>query len=903
MTGGTEEHDRLHAADALGVPWRQWGPYVSDRQWGTVREDYSENGDAWSYFTFDQARSRAYRSGEDGLAGFCDDHQLVCISLALWNGADPFLKERLFGLTNAEGNHGEDVKEYYFHLDATPTHSYQRLLYKYPQRAFPYEDLVATNRERTRIEPEYELLDTGVFDEDRYFDVVVEYAKAAPDDLCMRVTATNRGPDDAELHLVPTVWFRNTWGEGDVVRPRIEGIGPGAASLAHDALGEWTLSADPEATGLFCDNESNRARLFGDAVSPPYPKDAINDAIVKGRADAVNPAHTGTKFAAWQRHRVAPGAAVVARLRLRRATPSTAAPGLGTELDEVVATRQRESDAFYETITPPGLDEDRRRVLRQALAGVLWTKQFYEFDVDRWLRDHDAHPMRTPKRVGARNANWFHMRNGDVISMPDKWEYPWFAAWDLAFHTLALEMVDPVFSKGQIELMLSEPYLHPSGQLPAYEWNFGDVNPPVHAWATLFAYVTTTGEDGSGDVSFLREAFKKLLLNFTWWVNRKDREGNNLFEGGFLGLDNIGVFDRSSPLPTGGHLEQADGTAWMALYSQNMLELALELAANDPSYEDLALKFVQHFFWIAAAMDPPGDADDELWDAEDGFFYDVLCLPDGSAQRLKIRSLVGLLPMCAVTVVSEATLLQFPDITSRVSEYLQRNADLLENIADPTVPGVHGRRLLSVLNEPKLRRVLNRMLDEERFLSPHGVRSLSRWHLAAPFRFDVHGEHFEVKYLPAESDSGLFGGNSNWRGPVWFPTNMLLIRALLQYYLYYGDDFTIECPTGSGVQMTLFEVAHELAERLCSIFLRDESGQRPVYGPIERFQTDPHWRDLVLFHEYFHGDTGQGLGASHQTGWTAAVARLLQMFGAVTPDQLLNGSTRPMTQPQRRTTS
>ena len=894
----TQEHARLREADLTGVPWRQWGPYVSDRQWGTVREDYSDDGDAWGHFTFDQARSRAYRCGEDGLAGFCDDRQHLCLSLALWNGADPFLKERLFGLTNAEGNHGEDVKEYYFHLDATPTHSYQRLLYKYPQRPFPYEDLVATNRARTRLEPEYELLDTGAFDDDRYFDVVVEYAKGAPDDVCMRVTATNRGPGPAELHLLPTVWFRNTWGDRDGSRPCIRGLGPGAATVTHEALGEWALRVDEEASGLFCDNESNLARLYGQA-SPLYPKDAINDAVVGGRADAVNPAHTGTKFAAWRRCTVGPGASVVARLRLRRA-PLEPDAGLGADFDEVLDARSREADEFYEAITPPSLDEDRRNVLRQALAGVLWTKQFYEFDVDQWLRDHDAHPLRTPKHLGARNANWFHMRNGDVISMPDKWEYPWFAAWDLAFHTLALEMVDPEFAKAQIDLMLSEPYLHPSGQLPAYEWNFGDVNPPVHAWATLFAYMTTFDEEGTGDIHFLREAFKKLLLNFTWWVNRKDREGNNLFEGGFLGLDNIGVFDRSSPLPTGGHLEQADGTAWMALYSQNMLELALELAVNDPSYEDLALKFVQHFFWIAAAMDPPGDADDELWDEEDGFFYDVLCLPDGTAQRLKIRSMVGLLPLCAVTVVSQETVAQFPRVIERVGEYLRRNADLLANIADPTVPGVHGRRLLSVLNEPKLRRVLARMLDEERFLSPHGVRSLSRSHLAEPFRFDVHGERFEVKYLPAESDTGLFGGNSNWRGPVWFPTNLLLLRALLQYYLYYGDDFRIECPTGSGVQMTLFEVARDLAERLCSVFLRDDQGRRPVYGSIERFQRDEHWRDLILFHEYFHGDTGAGLGASHQTGWTSAAARLLQMFGAVSADQLLHGSTRPMARPWQR---
>jgi hypothetical protein len=875
------EASRLDPSDPHRAAWREWGPFVSDRQWGTVREDYGDDGDAWSYFPFDDARSRAYRSGEDGLGGFCDRRQRLCLAVALWNGADPFLKERLFGLTNAEGNHGEDVKECYFYLDAVPSHAYQRMLYKYPHAPFPYEDLRATNAARTRLDPEYELLDTGVFDDDRYFDVTIEYAKAAPDDVLLRVTAVNRGPDPATLHLLPTVWFRNTWTGADALRPALARLAAGTVVATHPTLGEFTVATDEGAELLFCDNESNPRRVTGAPESSRYPKDGINDRVVDGRLDAVNPEGIGTKCAAWAVHEVAPGATAVARLRLRPGVADEGGLGRGRDdFDAVVDVRAREAHAFHDQVAPPGLSDDACNVLRQALAGALWTKQYYEFDVDAWLRAHDAHPMRSARRHGVRNQQWFHMRNQDVISMPDKWEYPWFAAWDLAFHALALEMVDPEFSKSQVDLMLSEPYLHPSGQIPAYEWNFGDVNPPVHAWATLYAYRAEQEAGGAGDVAFLREAFKKLLLNFTWWVNRKDREGRNVYEGGFLGLDNIGVFDRSAQLPTGGHLEQADGTAWMAIYSQNMLELAVELARHDPSYEDLVLKFVQHFFWIAAAMDPPGDADSELWDATDGFYYDVLWLPDGTAQRLKVRSLVGLLPLCAVTVIEEETLERFPHITERVGAYLERNEDLLVNIADPTKPGDEGRRLLSVLSEEKLRRVLTRMLDEERFLGPHGIRSLSRWHRDHPYVFEADGQRFEVAYRPAESDSGLFGGNSNWRGPVWFPTNLLLVRALRQYHRYYGDAFTIECPTGSGVWCTLEEVARELANRLCTTFLRDASGHRPVFGGTERYATDPHWRDLVLFHEYFHGDSGLGLGASHQTGWTAAVARLLQLSEA-----------------------
>jgi hypothetical protein len=888
------EIERLRQADEEGDPWRRWGPYVSDRQWGTVREDYSDNGDAWSSFTHDQARSRVYRWGEDGIAGMSDDRQLLCLALAVWNGRDPILKERFFGLTNSEGNHGEDVKEYYFYLDATPTHSYQRFLYKYPHRAFPYEDLIQTNRRRSRQAFEYELLDTGAFDDDRYFDVTVEYAKADVDDLLMRVTVANRGPQPARIDVLPTLWFRNTWsGDADrSPRPTLHLQDGFKVVVWHPLLGDFEMETGDGAELLFTNNETNTERLWGTPASSPYVKDGIHEYVVAGRREAVNPEHRGTKVAARHRLMLEPGGQQAVDVRLRRAGSGEERIG---DADAVIAARRAEADEFYDSITPETVGADAAAVMRQALAGMLWTKQYYGYDVDQWLQEHEAHPLRRPAR-SVRNDRWFHMRNWDVISMPDKWEYPWFAAWDLAFHVVALNMVDHRFAMDQVELMLSDPYLHPSGQIPAYEWNFGDVNPPVHAWATLFAYSSNDPERrDAGDVDFLRSAFKKLLLNFSWWVNRKDREGRNIFEGGFLGLDNIGVFDRRAPLPTGGYIEQADGTAWMALFSQNMLELALELAIHDPTYEDLALRFVEHFFSIAAAMDTLGEHPDELWDEEDGFFYDVLRLPDGTASRIKVRSMVGLLPLCAVTVITAESIVRFPELAARVRRFIDRNHDLLSTIADPLVPGVHGRRLLSVLNETKLRRMLTRMLDEERFLGPHGIRSLSRWHQDHPYRFWVHGEEYRVDYLPAESDTGMFGGNSNWRGPVWFPINLLIIRALLQYYLYYGDDFVIECPTGSGRAMTLFEVARDLADRLCRIFLRDEQGQRPVYGGTMKFQTDPHWRDLILFHEYFHGDNGAGLGASHQTGWTGTVARLIQLFGAVTAEDMLNGGTRPST--------
>jgi hypothetical protein len=873
----TAEERRLREAGE-GVAWRRWGPYVSDRQWGTVREDYSENGDAWSYFSHDQARSRAYRWGEDGIAGQCDDRQRLCLSIVLWNEHDAILKERYFGLTNAEGNHGEDVKEYYFYVDNTPTHSYQRMIYKYPQAAFPYADLVEKNRVRSRHDLEYELIDTGVFDDDRYFDVEVEYAKADPDDIVCRVTAHNRSRVDAPIHVMPTLWFRNTWSWApNGSKPRIAALDAPypVAQADHHELPTMYLHAESRATLLFCENETNARRLWhGDG--PAYPKDGIADHVLHG-ASTVNPAQEGTKVAAHVRLLVPAGAQASTCVRLAAAGPDMLRDALGA-VDEVIAQRRADADELYAALTPDGVDPDARNVMRQALAGMLWSKQCYYFDVDTWLRERRVHPLRAPTRRGTRNESWFHMLNYDVISMPDKWEYPWYAAWDLAFHCIALAMVDPDFAKQQLAIMLSQLYLHPSGQMPAYEWNFGDVNPPVHAFATLFLHGLER-ERGDIDVAFLRESFARLVVNFTWWVNRKDLTGRNVFEGGFLGLDNIGVFDRSATLPTGGSLEQADGTGWMALFSQNMLELALALASYDDSYEEMVIKFVEHFFWIAAAADPIGDNPDDMWDEEDGFFYDVLRFPDGHGERLKVRSLVGLLPMCAVTVVDAEMVARFPQLAERVRSYLERNHDLLANIADPLLPGAEGRHILSLVNEEKLRRILARMLDEERFLAPNGIRSLSRWHLEHPYVFDVAGVQYRVQYEPAESTTGMFGGNSNWRGPIWLPINLLIIRALLTYYRYYGDDFTVECPTGSGVQMTIFEVAMELSRRLVAIFTRGADGRRPVYGGTARFQDDPHWRDLILFYEYFHGDNGAGLGASHQTGWTGVVARLIQALG------------------------
>jgi len=897
----TAEHVRLEEARDQKVAWKKWGPYLSERQWGTVREDYSEGGDAWNYFTHDQARSRAYRWGEDGLAGISDDRQRLCFALALWNGKDTILKERPFGLSNSEGNHGEDVKEYYFYLDSTPTHSYMKYLYKYPQAAFPYEDLVKTNGKRTRDEMEYELLDTGVFDGDRYFDVFVEYAKASAEDILVKIAAFNRGPEAAELHLLPTLWFRNDWSSWIArpgKKPNLAQIdGPrGASSVAavHPLLGDYTLYCEGGVPLLFTENETNNERLFpGQRNESPYVKDGINDFVVHGNPGAVNPEKQGTKVAAHYRVTIAPGGSATVRLRLAASGPAARsakamgdASPFGPDFEKTLAGRLKEADEFYRAVTPPSVSSDAAAAMRQALAGMLWSKQFYFFDGDQWLDEHHANPLQHGSRE-FRNREWFHMMNEDIISMPDKWEYPWYAAWDLAFHTLPLSIVDPDFAKEQMGLMLRGVYLHPSGQMPAYEWNFSDVNPPVHAFATLFLHRTEQALRGETDLDFLRSAFNKLLLNFTWWVNRKDRFGRNVFEGGFLGLDNIGIFDRSAPLPTGGHLEQADGTAWMALFSQNMLELAAEIAAHDPSYEDMVVKFVEHLYYIASAMNRPGP--DGMWDEEDGFYYDLLRLPDGSATRLKVRSMVGLLPLCATTVIEKAQRERVPRAMAQLLERLRRMPELRESM-HPTGPGHLGvaeRGILALVNPERLRRILTRMLDENEFLGPHGIRSLSKFHEHHPYVFHVQGKEYRVDYLPAESNTGMFGGNSNWRGPVWMPVNALIIRSLQQFYLHYGDDFRIECPTGSGKMMNLFEVSKEIADRLGRIFLRDTRGRRPVYGGTEKFQTDPHWRDYILFYEYFHGDNGAGLGASHQTGWTGLVAVLYKLFGSYSPERFL----------------
>jgi hypothetical protein len=892
------EQKRLTEAREQRKPWRKWGPYLSERQWGTVREDYSAGGDAWNFFTHDHARSRAYRWGEDGLAGLSDDKQHLCFALALWNGKDPILKERLFGLTNSEGNHGEDVKEYYFYLDSTPTHSYMKYLYKYPQAAFPYEDLVRTNRQRSRHEMEYELLDTGVFKEDRYFDIFVEYAKGDAEDILVRITAINRGPEAAELHLLPTLWFRNDWSawiapsNRAAEKPNLKQIrataGVSAVAATHTPLGDFILSCDGDVPLLFTENETNHERLFPgrEKNESPYVKDGINDAVVQGKKETVNPEQQGTKVAAHYQFMVGAGQTEVVRLRLTKCPPEAKIKPFAASFETCFADRLSEADTFYQSVTPPALSADEALVMRQALAGMLWSKQFYLFDGDNWLDEHNSNPLHNGYH-NARNSEWFHMMNQNIISMPDKWEYPWYAAWDLAFHTLPLSIVDPDFAKQQMSLMLCGSYLHPSGQMPAYEWNFSDVNPPVHAFATLFLHRIDKALHGQTDMAFLKETFNKLVLNFTWWVNRKDRFGKNVFEGGFLGLDNISVFDRSSPLPTGGHLEQADGTAWMALFSQNMAELAVELAVQEPAYEEMVVKFTEHFYYIALGMNKPGN--DGMWDEEDGFYYDLLRLPDGSATRLKVRSLVGLLPLCATTVIEKSQREAIPMAMEQIAERRRRIPEI-EATIHPSGPGhlgVADRGIFALVTPERLRRILTKMLDEEEFLGPYGIRSLSKFHQYHPYVTHVGGQEHRVDYLPGESNNGMFGGNSNWRGPVWMPMNVMIIRSLLNFYLYYGDNFTIECPTGSGKFMNLFEVSKEIANRLSRIFLRDEQGHRPVYGGTEVFQNDPHWRDYILFYEYFHGDNGAGLGASHQTGWTGAVAKLQQLFGLLDAEKAL----------------
>lgn len=883
------ETTRLQEARNAKIPWRKWGPYLSERQWGTVREDYSEDGNAWDYFSHDQARSRAYHWGEDGLGGISDEKQLLCFSVGLWNNKDPIVKERLFGLTNSESNHGEDVKEYYFYLDSTPTHSYMKYLYKYPQAAFPYDQLVATSKRRNRNELEFELLDTGIFNDDRYFDVFVEYAKQTPEDILIQISVCNRGPEAAAVHVLPTLWFRNTWTWWrDTPKPSLRQIAGKnrvtSAEASHSVLGDRYLYCEGNIPLLFTENETNNERIFGTPNPSLYVKDGINNYVVHGKKNAVNPGQAGTKAAAHYQLNVEAGQTATIRLRLSDLAPASMGDPFKS-FAEIMQARQREADEFYRTITPERVSRDEARVMRQALAGMLWSKQYFGFDVEKWLQEHGVNPMRPGKQV--RNTEWFHMVNDHIISMPDKWEYPWYAAWDLAFHTIALSTVDLDFAKQQLDLMLQEFFLHPNGQMPAYEWNFSDVNPPVHAWATIFLYRTEQALRGEGDLEFLKRSFAKLVLNFSWWVNRKDRFGKNVFEGGFLGLDNIGIFDRSAPLPTGGHLEQADGTAWVALFCQNMLEISGELASYDSFFEDMAIKFADHFLLIAHGMNHL--ASDGMWDEEDGFYYDVLRRPDGSTTRLKVRSMVGLLPLCATTVIEPWQRERVPRVTKILRERLQRMPALRDSIHPSGVDHLgYGQRGIAALVRPeRLRRILSRMLDENEFLSPYGIRALSRYHADHPYIFQVNDQEYRVGYLPAESDTGMFGGNSNWRGPIWMPVNVLMIRALMSFYLYYGDNFKIECPTGSGKLMNLFEVAREIASRLTRIFLVDKSGRRPVYGGTQKFQTDPNWKDYILFYEYFHGDNGAGLGASHQTGWTGLVAKMIEIFGRLDATQFL----------------
>ncbi len=875
------EEKRLEESRQRTAHWKRWGPYLSERAWGTVREDYSAYGNAWEYFPHDHARSKAYRWNEDGIGGISDRHQKICFALALWNERDPILKERIFGLTGNEGNHGEDVKEYYFYLDSTPTHSYMKSLYKYPQGEFPYSKLVEENRRRGKLDPEYELLDTGVFDEDRYFDVVVEYAKGGVEDILVRISATNRGPEAARLHLLPTIWFRNTWSwVPGTPKPALKKLAKGRSviELEEQEYGNRWLYSQGSPDLLFTENETNTQRLYG-VDGPAYAKDGINDYIVQGRREAVNPEQTGTKAAAHYILDVEAGKTVTIKLRLTDEIANGKKDVLGGEFDRTFAARIQEADEFYAGIIPQHLSADAQSVMRQAFAGMLWSKQFYHYVVRDWLKGDPACPPPPPERLHGRNSQWDHVYNADVISMPDKWEYPWYAAWDLAFHCIPLALVDSDIAKEQLVLLLREWYMHPNGQLPAYEWAFGDVNPPVHAWAAWRVYKIDKKLRGRGDRAFLERIFHKLLLNFTWWVNRKDAEGNNIFQGGFLGLDNVGVFDRSAPLPTGGHIEQSDGTSWMAMYTLNLLAIALELAREDSAYQDVASKFWEHFLFIANAMTMLVHDGQGLWDEGDGFFYDVLHLSDGQRMPLKVRSMVGLIPLFAVETLEPETLNKLPGFKRRLEWFIENRPDLTANVACMRTPGHGERRLLSIVDGDKLRRVLQFMLDESEFLSPYGIRALSRFHHNHPYVLSVNGMEHRVDYLPAESNTGLFGGNSNWRGPIWFPTNYLLVESLQKFHHYLGDDYKVEFPTGSGRYMNLWDVAAELSRRLNSIFLRDADGRRPVFGGLKKFQTDPHWRDLVLFHEYFHGDNGAGIGANHQTGWTGLVAKLLQQSG------------------------
>jgi hypothetical protein len=879
----TAEGRRLADNDRRVAHWNRWGPYLSERAWGTVREDYSPHGTAWDYFPHDHARSRAYRWSEDGLAGICDRHQLVCLALALWNGRDPILKERPFGLTNSEGNHGEDVKEYWFYLDSTPTHSYMKYLYKYPHAEYPYAHLVEENRRRRIDEPEYELIDTGIFAQGRYFDVFVEYAKAGPEDVLVAITVANRGPDAAAIDLLPTIWFRNTWSwkpgrRRPSLRALVRSDGRPAIRLEESYIGVRYLNAEAGAELLFTENETNAERIFQTPNASPYVKDAFHEYVVRGTAAAVNTARSGTKAAARYRLTLAAGASARVRLRLTDGDWTSGDP-LGEEFERTLELRGAEADAFYAAVIPDSVPAEAKPVMRQAFAGMLWSKQFYKYDVRRWLDGDPLQPPSPEARKSGRNSDWRHVFNADILSMPDTWEFPWFAAWDLAFHCVVLSLVDARFAKDQLVLMLREWYMHPNGQIPAYEWNFGDVNPPVHAWAALRVYQIEKAKTGKGDRMFLERVFHKLLLNFDWWVNRKDALGNNIFQGGFLGLDNIGIFDRNMKLPEGWVLSQADGTSWMAMYCLNLLGMALELASEDPVYEDVASKFWEHFVYIAHAIQRPDNPDLGLWDEQDGFFYDEIHHADGRQIPIRVRSLVGLLPLTAVVTGDSELINRFPSFKRRMEWFFKHRQDLTSSCASMTQYGENERVLMSVVRPEQLKRVLAYMLDESEFLSPYGIRSVSRYHRDHPYSASARGQSFCLQYEPGESRTQLFGGNSNWRGPVWFPLNYLVLESLKRYHMYFGDSFQVECPTGSGKMMNLHEVSHELAHRLSRIFVPDAAGRRPVFGGYEPFQTDPHWKGRILVHEYFHGDTGAGLGASHQTGWTGLVAKLLDELG------------------------
>ncbi len=867
------EKCRLAESDNQSIKWKKWGPYLADRQWGTVREDYSRDGAAWEYLSHDAARSYAYRWGEEGIGGISDDQQLLCFSWSFWNGKDPVLKERFFGLTGNEGNHGEDVKEYYYYLDNTPTHSYMKMLYKYPQAEFPYLSIKEENRKRNKLQPEYELIDTGLFEDNRYFDLFIEYAKAGHDELLIRVTAHNRGPESADIIVAPQIWFRNTWAWGyDPYKPKLNLLNKRSITAEHKVLGKSHLYCDGKPELIFADNETNNRKLFRDENSMGYFKDGINDYVVNGDGNAINPAQEGTRAAAVYRLTIASGKSETVRLRL--------SPNYNdrpfVEFDKIFESRISEADDFYKELQADNSHADTKAIQRQALAGMLWSKQFYYFDIPQWLKGDPKQPGPPKERLDGRNSEWTHLNNADIISMPDKWEYPWYAAWDLAFHCITLAMIDPQFAKDQLKLLTREWYMHPNGQFPAYEWNFSDVNPPVHAWATWRVYkMDKKQKNGTGDLQFLESVFHKLLLNFTWWVNRKDEHNHNVFQGGFLGLDNIGVFDRSSEIPGGGHIEQADGTAWMAMFSLNLMRISLELAKKNPVYQDLATKFLEHFLYIAGAITNIGDVGIDLWDKEDEFFYDVLHTENGCT-KLKVRSMVGLIPLFAVEVIEPDIISDSAEFAERMDWFLNYRPDLANLVSKWNVEGKGERRLFSLLRGHRLKKILKRLLDEAEFLSDYGIRALSKYHEENPYTFNTQHAVYHVGYEPGESTTALFGGNSNWRGPIWFPVNFLIIESLQRFHHYYGDDFKVECPTGSGTFLTLNEIANELSLRLTKIFLKDENNFRPVFGNNQKFQNDPHFTDHILFYEYFHGDSGRGVGASHQTGWTGLIAKLIQ---------------------------